>query len=119
MKMETAKIEYEIFDCADVITTSGGGDPIPATLEMIWMSAQSVANYNAVYETGDLELVMGNYDEFNYIAFDGGTNIAGTRYNAVKGQQEKPDDEYLFVVKNSSDTVGYKRVLDWLQSRRQ
>lgn len=119
MKMETAKIEYEIFDCADVITTSGGGDPIPDTLTMIWLSAESVNNYNAYFPTGDIDLSTGgDWEGYKFLAYDG-TIIDSKiqKYGCNKGQDVEPPKENLFVVSSSTDSVGYDRVLKWLQSR--
>ncbi len=118
MKMETAKVEYEIFDCADVITTSGGGDPIPTTLDMIWLPASSITNYNAVYPTTDDDLLFGFFGTNKaYYGFSGGSYTDEGQYFAIKGTNDTPEEQYIYRVSSSTDKDGYNRILNWLQGK--
>ena len=113
LTMQNVELDFVEFDSVDVIVTSGGGY-IPTSIDVIWLSTDSIMNYNS-FKDGDLDLDLTYvYDEYKYTAYNGLTRPRKnpSMYAAADASDETPPVG-LYVV-GANDAAGYKAVLDWL-----
>ena len=123
MKMQNVDIEIIEFDTLDVIATSGGGGNVDdTTVEVIWMTPQSVSYFNALYND-DMNLRLaptkirndviwyayGVYDED-----DEGNPRWGYKDYLLSGSSDPTVGIRTVRENNAAD---YKNVLDWLKQK--
>ncbi|MBQ0101514.1 MAG: hypothetical protein KBT31_01800 [Firmicutes bacterium] len=111
--MEKPKYKIIIFDEPDIITTSGEDNPDEDKLAMIWLSPESVFNYNNMYEE-DMDLKADWAEEDSWSAFDGAywTTKNPRKWNVATGQDDTPESGIYTVRENNVED--YQAVLGWL-----
>ena len=117
MKMENARMEFVTFDTADVIATSGGGNPVEDTLTMIWIPAASVTNFNN-FSNDDVDLKIGDAG-WAYYSYSGTLTKDKCYWYNAHLTEEKPAENMIFYVNSADDAAGYYRILQWLTAHQQ
>ncbi len=121
MKMQNVDIEIIEFDTLDVIATSGGGgsDVDDSTVKTIWMTPQSVLNFNQMYDN-DFDLYLD--DDPSAFSWYGYTGKFASRYSEWSAGKTiligDPDPTDGIRTVAAGDTVAYQRVLDWLEKNK-
>lgn len=116
MKMENARMEFVTFDTADVIATSGGGNPVEDKLTMIWIPSASVTNFNN-FSTTDVDLKIGE-EGWKYYSY-GGKLTKNNLWNNADMTDDRPPENMIFYVNSADDVAGYNRILQWLTDHQQ
>ena len=114
MKMENARMEFVTFDTADVIATSGGGNPVEDKLTMIWLPSASVDNYNK-HSDNDTDLFK--LGSSAYYAYSG--RVLMDSWWFADAQNATPPENMIFYVNSANDEAGYNRILQWLTDHQQ
>ena len=116
MRMQKTDVEFVLFDARDVILTSGGGGGHDDDmLTMIWLSSESITNFNILAGDGAKLSMTFNDDAYDWIAYSGAINKKRTTYASVKGLDE-PDHPTsgIYTVRKGIQS-DYDDVLAWLQ----
>lgn len=124
MKMQNVDIEIIEFDTLDVIATSGGGDVDDSTVQVIWMTPESIFNFNNIYDNdADLYYDDEAIDSIAWISYGGAffeykqfgikswTQAGG---HILKGQ---PDPTEGIRTVREGNVDDYNGVFNWLRSK--
>ena len=117
MRIEKTDMEFVTFDAQDVIMTSTPGGHDDDVLTMIWLSLNSIDNFNLQVPQGNYYLNIGeDHEDYAWVAYDGsiGPKKNPTRYTSVSAQDEIPSSGIYVVTKDNQ--TEYNTVLSWLQN---